>query len=623
MKTNGRLLILKLFLWFGLMQIFFGQQLFSQQTMPVSVPQDARRTDEQLAFEFLRNREWEQAAPLFERLYNNYRALQYYNNYFECLVQLQQYDKAYRLARRAEKDQKNVQYEVDQAYITQLQGESLKAQKDFRAIIQSMVPDRNIIQLTANAFRTRGLDDYALEAYTYGSELAGVNYGFYLERSYLYQLSGNYSATIDAYLSLLETNPEQFEIIKARIQSMLMMDVDNSMVELVMEKLLAQTQQKPKNLLYSELFIWFLIQQKEYSLALSQAKALDRRFGEQDQRVMELSEISLSNNAFETALDGYDYLLKKGKSGAYYLESVKGSLKARYEIENSKPAPVFETFQDIAVSIDKVFEESGFNTQTYQLVFIQSSIYAYHAGRSTEAAAILEKAKMLPLPQSEIAAIKMQQADIMLFNDEVWEATLLYSQVDKSMKNEPLGHEARFRNARLRYYIGEFVWAQNQLDILKTATSKLIANDALQLSLLIQDNLADDTTGLSLKAFANADLLLFQKKDKEALSALDSLLSFDNTLALKPHIMLKKAEIAMRNNQNMLADSLLQEIYTQFPDHYLADDALFKSAQLNEAHTIAKISAQQLYEWVFEKYPASIYAVSARQKYRLLRGDKL
>lgn len=246
MKTNSRLLILLLFIWFGLLQIFVGQQLFSQQTMPVTVPQDARRTDEQLAFEFFRNREWEQAAPLYERLYNNYRALHYYNNYFECLVQLQQYDKAYRLAKRAEKEQKNVQYEVDQAYITQLQGESLKAQKEFRAIIQAMLPDRNIIQLTANAFRTRGLDDYALEAYTYGSEMAGVNYGFYLERSYLYQLSGNYSATIDAYLSLLETNPEQFEIIKARIQSMLMMDVDNSMSELVMEKLLVQAQQKPK-----------------------------------------------------------------------------------------------------------------------------------------------------------------------------------------------------------------------------------------------------------------------------------------------------------------------------------------------------------------------------------------
>lgn len=598
--------------------------IIAQQINPVSVPpQDPRQIEDQLAAEFFRNGDWENAKVLYERLYEKYKAQHYYNYYFECLIQLKQYNEAEKTAKKALRSQGNVQNNVDLGYVLLLKGESKEARKLFEAIINEMPADRNIIHLTANAFRQRSLDDYALEAYTRGSKLPGIGYSFNLELSYLYQMSGNYAATMDAYLSLLETNPEQTDIVKNRIQSMMMMDFDNSMSELIREKILEKAQIEPDKIIYGDLLIWFALQQMDFELALIQARALDRRFGEQDQKIIELCEISFNNGQHATALSGYEYLLKKNKGGAFYFESLKGSIQARYQLEIQNPAPELTTLRTINADIDKVFEEAGFNHQTYPLAFIKSTLLTYYFDESAAANELLEKTKLLPLNPAELAQIKMHQADLLLFEDDVWEATLLYSQVDKAMKEEPLGHEARFRNARLRYFIGEFAWAQAQLDILKAATSKLIANDALQLSLLISDNLADDTTGISLKAFATADLRTWQKREQEADFILDSLSANSKSLILKPHILLKKAELLILKEKFQEADSLFSEIYLNYADHYLADDALYRSAQLNETRLNNAENARKLYEITFNQYPASIFAAQARQKYRLLRGDTL
>ncbi len=593
------------------------------QLQPIAAPpQDNRLIDDQLAAEFFRNRDWENAKILYLKLYEKHRAQYYYNNYFECLIQLKQLDEAERSAKRELRNQRNVQNKVDYGYVLKLKGEDKKSQQIFDELLQEMPADRNVIHLTANAFRVRNLDDYALEAYTKGSLLPGVGYGFWLERSYLYQLTGNYNAMMEAYLAAMQANPEQTDLIKSRIQAMMMMDVDNSMAALVREKILDKAQKEPDKILYSDLLIWFALQEKDFEMAMIQARALDRRLGDQDQRIIELAEISLSNGQYKVARDGFQYLVKKGHNSAFYFNALSGDITARYHIENEKPVPSIELMAVVADDIENFFEEVGFNRQTFSLALIRASILGYNLKQPLHADELLEKTLALRLMPNEMAEAKMLKADLLLFQDEVWEATLIYSQIDKAMKNEPSGHEARFRNARLRYFIGEFAWAQSQLDILKTATSKLIANDALQLSLVIRDNLIDDTTGLSLKAFAKADLRLWQKRDAEALFLLDSLAENNKSLSIQPLILLKKAELSTQKHEFSLTDSLLTVLFTRFGDHYLADDALFRCAQINESHLQNTERARKCYEIVFNQYPASIFAAQARQKYRFLRGDK-
>ncbi len=609
-----------LFLFLG---VFWIETAEAQQLFPAQPQtQDPRFVDEKLAASFYNNREWDKALPIYERLYRKYPGTQYYAYLFECMIQLRLYDDAERLARKAANSQNNQQATVDHAYIKQLKGQTQEANREYEALIKNLPPDRNIIHITANYFRARDLNDQAIMTYNYGASRPEINYSFDLEKAYVFQLTGNYPAMMDAYLSFMETNPEQIEMVKGRIQTLSFMDVDNNLAQIVREKILLKAQQHPNKIAFSELLIWYSLQGKDYSMALIQAKALDRRFGDEDRRILDISQACLNNDAFETALDGYSYLIRKGQSGLYLREAEAGSIQARYLIEIQRHESQITELIRISNDIEKVFATSGFNPSTYRLAFIRASIEAYDLNEAPKAIGLLEQALNLPLNQLDIAEIKMLLADIQLYAGDIWEATLLYSQIDKALKNEPIGHEARFRNARLRYFIGEFTWAQTQLDVLKAATSKLISNDAIQLSLLIGDALAADSTGFSLKEYARADLLIYQKRMPEAAQLLDSLSSSNHNQALVPHILLKKAELLKQNGKADEADQLLIQLFTGFSDHYLADDALYRSALINEAKA-ERQTALKRYERIVEKYPSSVFGATARQKYRMLRNENL
>ena len=213
----------------------------------------------------------------------------------------------------------------------------------------------------------------------------------------------------------------------------------------------------------------------------------------------------------------------------------------------------------------------------------------------------------------------MLLADIYLYKDEVWEATLLYSQVDKSMKEEPIGHEARFKNAQLRYFIGEFDWSLAVLNILKSATSKLIANDAMSLSLLISDNLEYDT--IALQRLAKADFYMYQKKYELAEKMLDSINIYNPNEVSMPYLLIRKAQIALDRDEYQLADSLYKRVYQGYSDSYIADKALLENAILLEKYLNNKEAAMECYAKLIDEYTASVYVAQARNAYRRLREN--
>jgi tetratricopeptide (TPR) repeat protein len=212
----------------------------------------------------------------------------------------------------------------------------------------------------------------------------------------------------------------------------------------------------------------------------------------------------------------------------------------------------------------------------------------------------------------------MTLADVYLYKGEMWEATLLYSQIDKSMKEEPIGHEARFKNAQLRYYMGEFDWSLAVLNILKSATSKLIANDAMTLSLLITDNLEYDT--IALQRIAKADYYIYQKRYELANQMLDSVNIYNPNEVSMPYLLSRKAYIAMENKDYELADSLYKRVYQGYADSYIADKALLEDAILLERYLNKKEEAMECYAKIIDEYTASVYVAQARNAYRRIRN---
>lgn len=505
---------------------------------------------------------------------------------------------------------------VDQLYNYTQEGKQDKADKLFNQMLKDLPDNRNVIINISAMLRNKTLYDYALAVLEKGAKINTDHDPLYMERASLYHTMNNYAEAFEYYLLELERSPDKYNIIKGRFQTLLLYDVNKSIADEMRIALLKKTQEKPDNVEYASLLVWFALQEDDYETALIQCISLDRRDNNQDGQIASLADICYKNGQFELAKEAYDHILKKGKINPYYGSALIGSINTENRLYNNDPATPVKNYKKLSEKIEDAYSEVG-SKDVPALAEIQADLMTYHLNQSNQAIDLLLKTIDQTHDKNQVNQLKLKLADIYLYNDEVWEATLLYSQVDKAMKETPLGHEARFRNAQLRYFIGEFAWAETQLNVLKAATSKLIANDAMSLSLIISDNLEVDTSGTELKRLARADFKIYQQKEGQALSILDSI-SHDGNEISKPHALYRIAEIKEKSQDFTEADSLYLQIVSDFPDSYMADDALMRAALIEDQQLKNKEAAKQHYEQLIDQYPTSLYTAQAKKNYRKL-----
>ncbi len=583
----------------------------------------AQQTDEQLGAQYFNNREFDKALLTFETLFNRNPSQFNYMYYINTLFELKEYDKAEKVIKKQQKiTPEDPRFQVDIGYLNIMQGDIAKGRKLYENCLKNLQPDKMQIYNLTYAFSNRRETDYMIRTYLRGRELLKDPAAFAFELAYTYETLGSTELMIDEYLNLLAATPQQMSMVQNRLQAWLSDDVDNSKNDVYRSILLKKTQENPDQILYNEMLLWHSIQQKDFPFALVQAKALDRRYGETGQRIFDLAALCVSNENFDAAIDGYKYLIKKNtnkelvmRSRIELINTEFSQYKSLYLHDNARLLGMKQEYTSL-------LDELGKTSFTIPLILNLSHLQAFYLGESEQAIDLLLQAIAIPnVPLQDQAACKLELADIYLFSGDQWEATLLYSQVEKTFKNEPLGHEAKFRNAKLSFYIGEFDWAKGQLDILKAATSKLIANDALELSLLISDNIEEDSLTVPLAMYAKADLLEFRNLDNDALAVLDSIITLYPMHAIMDNVLFKKAEINSKNGKFDSAAVYYNRIIEKYPNDLLADDAMFNLAGLYENQLNDKNKARQLYEKILTQYPGSLYVVDARKRFRILRND--
>jgi tetratricopeptide (TPR) repeat protein len=583
----------------------------------------AQQTEEQLGAQYYNNRELDKALATFESLYSRNPSQFNYLYYVNTLLELKEFDKAEKVIRKQIKANPNdPRFQVDLGYLNIMQGDITKGRKIYENCLKDLQPDKMQVYNLSYAFSNRRETDYVIRTYLHGRALLNDPSAFAFELAYTYEALGSTEQMIDEYLNLISSNPQQMTMVQNRLQAGLSDDVDNSKNDTYRKVLLKKSQQNPDEILYNELLLWHSIQQKDFPFAILQAKALDRRYGENGQRVFDLAALCVSNENYDAAIDGYKYIIKKNSSTELVMRS-------RIELINTEFKQYKSLFlQDknkllfMQQDYVKLLDELGKTPFAIPLILNLAHLEAFYLGGTDEAIELLLQAISIPkVPLANQAECKLELADIYLFSDEQWEATLLYSQVEKTFKNEPLGHEAKFRNAKLSFYIGEFGWALAQLDVLKAATSKLIANDALELSLLISDNIEEDSLTTPLSMYATADLLEFRNRDQEALAVLDSISILYPMHSIADNVLFKKAEIYSKNGKFDLAANDYSEIIEKYPYDLLADDAMYNLALLYETKLTNKAKAMELYEKILTQFPGSLYVVEARKHFRALRND--
>ncbi len=603
----------------------------SGQTIPVFPKADdvfgrekTQKDKEKLAAEYLKNKDFEKAVKLYGELYDEKKTHFFYTYYLYCLLELQDYKSASKLIKKQIRNNPDhLRYLVDEGYIYTLTGDQDKARKIFDDAFDEITANPNLVKELANAYNYRGQTDYAIRTYMKGREMLGDD-RFHYEMANIYKRMESYDKMVSEYLDQMTDYPNTMKTVKSRLQSALSNDPEGKINDALRSELLRRIQKHPEELINSEMLIWLSIQQKDFDMALIQSKSLDKRLHEEGSRIIDLANLCMTNDEYDVAIDAYDYLLNKGPDSPYYLDARIGILNARYMKITNRYDYTRQDLIDLKTEYQKTLDEFGENPSTVPIMKYMAHLQAFYLDEVDQAVALLNKAVEIPgVRPATKAECKLELGDILLFKGNVWDATLLYSQVDYDFKNDPLGHLAKFKNAKLSYYIGEFGWAKAQLDVLKAATSKLIANDAMELSLLISDNIDMDSSYTALRYFSRADLLVYQNKIDEAVVTLDSIQTVSLWHPLHDEVLFKKGEIMLKKGDFEAADSLFAKVTEMYPDDILADNALIMRARLYDQHFRNPEKAMQLYENLMFDYPGSLFVVEARKRYRELRGDTI
>jgi tetratricopeptide (TPR) repeat protein len=579
-------------------------------------------TDEQLAAQYFQSKEYDKAAVLYEKLYSIKQDYIYYTPYLECLIQLKEYKPAEKIIRKQIKLHPFIpQYGVDLGYLYLSEGNEKQSKDQFESLIKNSQKEKQYIIDLANAFLLRNETDYAIQTYLKARKAMNGSYPFNLELAKIYDRQKDYDKMMEEYINLLEYDISYQDQVQGLLQTMITDENDNTKGIALKNVLLTKIKKDPDEIFYSEMLLWYSIQMKDFETAMIQAKAIDRRKHEDGKRVFDIARIAASNEAYDAAISAYQYIIDKGPDNYYYINSKIEILDVKYQKITSTSTYTKQDLLSLEADYNSALKELGISPSSISLMKSLAHLQAFYLNKTDYAISILHEALDMKMAQPEaLAECKIELADILLMTGEVWEATLLYSQVDKAFKNEPIGSYAKFKNAKLSYYIGEFEWAKAQLDILKAATSKLIANDAMALSLLISDN-SEDSSYDALRIYSRADLLEFRNKYDDAIQTLDTLFIKFKYHSLFDEAYYKKAEIYIKKGLNDSAVVYYQKIMTEYPNDILGDDATYNLALMYEEVYNDKQKAMDTYEKLMTTYPGSIYTVEARKRFRALRGD--
>lgn len=575
-------------------------------------------TDEELAIQFYQNGEWAKARPLFEDLLKD--GNEHLNSYyFDCLVKLEDFKEAERFVKKLiRKSDATGVLMVDLAYVYFLQGDDKALEKQVDDISDEIPASEPRIQAIASAYERRGFDDYAFDTYLQGRKILNNPSAFTNQLATLYADRGEIAKMTEEYLQFLVDNPSATDVVKTAFAKHLQEDGD---FDIMKNTLLKRIQANPQESKLVDVLSWLFVSKGEFLAAYMQLKALDKRLNEGGKRLHELAKVCIDNKEYNVAEKCYTHIVEQGRSVPYFYVAKLGLIDVKYLKVTQQAQHSTEELLAIEKDFEAFVSDNGIPVHERWEAYLRlAEIRAVYLGKYQEAIDGLEEVEESPrVTQTTRGRVKIDLGNYYLLMGDMWEASLKYSQVEKMFRDHPLGHEAKFLNAKLAFYRGEFDWAKAQLDVLKGSTSELIANDALQLSLLIQDNLALDSITTPLELYAKADKFIFMHRYDDAVKVLDTIINFFPKHSLHDEILMAKGRIYQKKN---LPDSALvfyKEVFTSYPDDILADDALYRAANILQYDVGKEQEALKLLDFLIFNYTDSVYGVDARERYRVLR----
>ena len=575
----------------------------------------------QIANEYLIKGEKEKALTMFESLAKNSENIPaIHDNYLNLMLDLGKFKDAENYVEKViRRNDDRLNYRLDLGLVYLRSGDEQKADRYLKSIIKNQAEDMHRIRAVSDYLVTHNLAEYASLALLEARNALHNNTLFTLELANLYRLQGKRDEMVNEYLNYVTQTPANIGYVKNLLQILLTKPEELESLERL---LYDRVQQNPGSEVYADLLIWVNLQQKNFYGAYVQARAYDRRFKKDVPKTLEIAQIALNNQDYENADKGFTYVAKEYANTDNYLPARLGQIKAR-EAKVKRKFPVNkDSIRFVLGEYESFVAKYPDNQNAHDAQLSEASLFAYYLDEKDSAVSRLNR--LITNPRASLqtkAKAKLELGDLYLLKGEPWESTLLYSQVERMQKDAPIGYDAKLRNAKLSYYKGEFNLAQEHLDILKQATTREIANDAMELSMRINENIALDSAGEALKIYARAELDLLQNNVEAAIIKLKEIEEKYPSNTLKDDVYWLEANLEMRRGNFEQSVALLQKILDEFGEDILADDAYFLQADIYQHQLKNNEKAQEMYREFLNKYPGSVYVAEARKRFRELRGD--
>jgi tetratricopeptide (TPR) repeat protein len=570
-----------------------------------------------LAKNYFDQGEYEKAVTLYEKLVlKNPGRLDFLKSLVETNQQLQQFEVAENLLVN-KLNSRNIIPElyVELGYNYSLQDNDSLANQNYQMAVDFVERSPNYIFSVGKVLEEYNLLDYAVMAY---EKVMVVNprLDFNMQLARIYGEQGNHEKMFTKYVDLIEKNPSNKNMAQRNFSLYITEDPTNEGNVILRNILLKKIQDDP-NILFNELLSWLFIQQRDFKKAFAQEKAIYKRVGEDLRDIGDLAVIAINAEDYKNAADIVTFIIENSDTPETKLQGHQYLMMIALK---TTPEKDYDTVED---QFESLFETFGRSARTYFLQIDYNHFLAFRRNKLEEAIKNLKTLSNEQLTSYQEARVKMELADILVYDEKFNEALIYYSQIQKKVESTILAQEARFKVAQTSYFKGDFEWAQVQLDVLRKSASQLIANDAMQLSLMISDNSLEDSTQTALHKYAKADLKAFQLKNKEAIVAFEEISLNHKGEKIEDEVLLKLGELYEKTEQYNKAEASYLKLIEFYNDDILADDAHFRLAELYQNKLQQPDKAKELYEQIIFNFADSIFFVEARKKYRVLRGDEI
>ncbi|WP_395046637.1 tetratricopeptide repeat protein [Flavobacterium sp.] len=568
--------------------------------------------NEQLAQNYFDRGEFDKAILIYEDLVkgqpNNYN---YFQKQVACYQQLNQFDKAESIIKNRIDKTKQPNLYIELGYNYQLQKNTDKADKNYKIALEKIKENPNNVYNVARDFEQKSLIEQAIEAYRLGT-LGNPDANFDYQVSLLQGQLGKIDLMIDTLLDYSFKFPSNLPLVQNQLTRFMSEDSQKTFSDSLKKALLIRTQ-KTQDIFWNQFMSWFFVQQKDYGKAFIQEKAIFKRSPDNLINIINLAKITIDDKEIETATEILNFILLN-------TQDLELQMEAHYQLISIDIDKATE-YPIIKEKLDLLLKKYGISPYSINLQILKAHFDAFYLKQFESAKTILTKALDLPLNNYQKADVKMELADVLLLDEKFNQAIIYYAQIQDDLKNDQMAHEASLKMAKASYYKGDFDWAQKQFTVLKSSTSQLIANDSMELFLLISDNTVEDSTQVALKKFSKADFLAYQNKNTEALQLFETILAQHKGEKIEDVTLLRIGKLYEKQNNFQQSLNYYQQIIDKHAEGIYIDEALFFSAEIYRKQLPDIAKAKAYYEKILFAHEDSIYFVEARNNYRKLRGD--